>query len=618
MKQQYKIISIGLFAVLAFSLTSWADQSLALPGIHLTAVDGNIVALGSAASRPSALVFLSTDCPICRWYIAQLNDMAADAKNHGVDLMGVISDPTVTRSAAAKFCTDYQVHFPIVFDASGELAAGLNPRVTPEAFVLNRLGEIKYRGRIDDAYTAPTKQAQHVDHHDLAAAITAIAVGKLVTFSETTPIGCVFEAWKNQPATKTSVNFTRDVAPIVSANCVACHHDGSVAPFALETYDQVVKHADQIKAVTQAHIMPPWKADTAFSHFVDERTLSEKQIEILAAWADGGTAKGNAADLPDMPKFTDGWQLGKPDFIVKSDKPFDVPASGKDVYRAFVIPMNIPEDTYVSGVEFHAGAPTAVHHSIFFLDNSGEARKLAANSIDGEPGYATFGGVGFRATGGLGGWAPGAQPFMLDDGIGKLIQKDSDLVLQIHFHPDGMPHKDQSEVGIYLAKKPVTKRIVALIPVGTRRINIAAGDNHYTRESHFTVPLPITLVGVTPHMHLLGKEMKVTAIKPDGTVVGLVWIHDWDFRWQDQYRFAEPIALPAGTRFDLTAVYDNSAENPSNPNSPPKRVTFGEQTTDEMCFCFLQIQVNARPNPAGAALFRQMLLKMQQEQESGN
>lgn len=361
----------------------------------------------------------------------------------------------------------------------------------------------------------------------------------------------------------------------------------------MTSFADAAKRSKQIAAVTDSRLMPPWKAAADFGRFVDERRLSDAQIALLAKWSEAGAPLGNPADLPPPQTFPDGWMLGKPDIVLAMPSPFAVPAGGADIYRAFDLPVDLPEDTYISAVEFRPGARTVVHHSLFFLDNTGEARKRTAANTDGQPGYTSFGGIGFLPSGGLGGWAPGATAYRLPDGTGRLLKKNSDVVLQVHYHPDGRPHQDQCQLALYLAKTPVTRRIISF-PLGTRQIDIPAGDKQYVREIHITAPLPITLTGVTPHMHLLGREMKVTATRPDGQVIPLIWINDWDFRWQDQYRYVEPIHLPVGTRIDMKVTYDNSDDNPANPSSPPRRVTYGEQTTDEMCLCFLQMEIDAR------------------------
>jgi hypothetical protein len=264
---------------------------------------------------------------------------------------------------------------------------------------------------------------------------------------------------------------------------------------------------------------------------------------------------------------------------------FTIPAGGRDLYRAFVLPVQLPQDAWVAAVEFRPGAPTVVHHAIFYLDTTGAARRKDA--ADPLPGYLSFGGPGFVPTGTLGGWAPGQQPHRLPDAVGRPLPKGAELVLQVHYHPDGVERRDQSQVAIYLQKKPVSRRVASIMLVN-RDIDIAPGDNNYVRTAQFVLPADATIQAVMPHMHLLGREMKVWADLPDGTTRPLVEINDWDFRWQDQYRLAEPLTLPAGTTLRLRARFDNSKDNPDNPSDPPQRVTRGEQTTDEMCMCFIE------------------------------
>ena len=541
--------------------------------------------------RAAGLVFISTECPISNKYVPELNRIAAAAPANA-KLYGVISDPTVTRAKAVEFAREYKLAFPVLFDASGELASRLQPATTPEAFVLDREGTVQYRGRIDDTWADLNKQRANPQHHDLADAILAVATGKPVAQAKTMATGCVFEAWKDSD-TPAKVTFNRDIAPIFNANCVTCHHAGEVAPFTLTSYDDAAKHAKQIAKVTGRRIMPPWKAEEGFGHFVDERRLTDREVTLIRTWADNGAPEGNPADLPPARQFKDGWTLGEPDMVVSMPATFAIPAGGRDVYRAFVLPLNLPEDRYVVGFEFKPGATTVLHHALFFLDDKGAARKLEAASTDGKPGYRSSGGPGFTPSGGMGGWAPGATPFLLPDGVGRPVHKGADLVMQVHYHPDGKDRVDQSKVAIYFAKKPIVKRVMGW-PLMNTQIDIPAGDSHYVRTASITAPFDVTLFGVTPHMHLIGKQMKVTATKPDGTVIPLINVKDWDFRWQDQYRFVDPIQLPRGTVVNMEAVYDNSENNTDNPSSPPKRIKRGEQTTDEMCICFLQMTIDAQ------------------------
>lgn len=396
----------------------------------------------------------------------------------------------------------------------------------------------------------------------------------------------VFLAAGSARAANDVVTFNRDVAPILWKNCAGCHRPGEVGPFSLLSYQDAAKRADFIQDVTASRRMPPWKAEPGFGEFHDVRRLSDGELETLAKWSKAGAPEGDPSDLPPLPGFPEGWQLGEPDVVLKMTEPFDLPGDGPDVYRCFVLPIGNETDRTVAAVEFRPGNRKVVHHAIFYLDNSGTARRR--DEADSGPGYASFGGPGIPPTGGLGGWAPGASPRFLPDGVGKYLRRGSDLVLQVHYHLSGKPETDQSTVGIYYTKRPATKIVVG-VPLLNRRLYIPAGEEHYRVTNDVTLPVDVNAIGITPHMHLLGREMQVTATLPDGARQPLILIKDWDFNWQDQYLYASPIKLPKGTKLELEAYYDNSANNPQNPNNPPQPVRWGEQTTDEMCLCVVQV-----------------------------
>ncbi|MBZ5603409.1 MAG: ascorbate-dependent monooxygenase [Acidobacteriia bacterium] len=378
--------------------------------------------------------------------------------------------------------------------------------------------------------------------------------------------------------------FNQDIAPILYENCANCHRLGEVAPFSLLSYSDAAKRASQIAAVTAKRYMPPWKAEAGYGHFEDERRLSDAQIAMIGEWARNGAAEGDPARKPAPPQFTSGWQSGKPDAVFTVPASFSIPADGRDAFQCFVVPLKFSADKYVKTVEFHPGNTKVVHHALFFLDGSGQARQLDAATP--EPGYPCFGGPQIAPEGALGGWAPGATTRPLPTGIVQTVNRGSDLVIQIHYHPSGKPEADQSSIGLTFGDPP-TKGLSGMI-VGTRKIDLAAGAQQ-TITDWARVPEDVDLIGITPHAHLLCKEMKVTAKFPDGRIEPLIWIRDWDFNWQGSYRYAEPVRLPKGTRIEMSYVYDNSAGNPHNPSNPPKRVTFGEQTTDEMALLFMQV-----------------------------
>ena len=403
---------------------------------------------------------------------------------------------------------------------------------------------------------------------------------------------------KSQISGSRSPTFTKEIAPIVFQNCASCHRTGEVAPFPLLTYLDVSKRAKQIARVTREHIMPPWKAEKGFGEFLNERHLTAEQIGLFQDWFAAGMPEGNPGDLPPIPKFTDGWTLGEPDAVIEPTESYELASEGRDVYRCFVIPTDFAENRYVSAIEVRPGNRRVVHHVIAYLDTTGKGRELDAQ--DPGPGYSTFGGVGFRASGSIGGWAPGNFPSRLPDGLGIPLPKGADVILQVHYNKSGKSETDRTKVGIYFAKEPIKKRVRSA-PVIKLALRIPPNDSNYVVHASLPVPLGATVYRVMPHMHLLGRDMKVTATLPDGTIVPMVHVPDWDFNWQTTYTFKEPLHLPPGSRVDLEAHYDNSSNNPVNPHNPPKLVTWGEQTSDEMCVAFLTFTADAeRPRKVQA------------------
>jgi hypothetical protein len=385
------------------------------------------------------------------------------------------------------------------------------------------------------------------------------------------------------------VTFNKDMAPILWKNCAGCHHVGAVAPFPLVNYKDAARRAKFLRDVVAGRRMPPWRAEPGHGPFVNERRMDEAEVRTLARWAEAGAPEGDPKDLPPAPKFPEGWQLGEPDLVIGMADPFTVPATGPDVYRCFVLPLPAGEDRTVEAVEFHPGNTRVIHHAGFFLDDKGLGRKKEKETSDGQAGYTSFGGPGFAAAGSLGGWGLAALPRRLPEGTGMLLPKGCELVLQIHYHPNGKEETDRSELGIYFSKKPAT-RFLTGISARTADIAIPAGARHH-RVACASSPLPadVAVLTVTPHMHFLGREIAATAVLPGDKRVPLVAVKDWDFHWHERYQFRSPLRLPKGTVIEVEGYYDNTADNPKNPNSPPKLVKYGNNLTDEMISCSLEV-----------------------------
>lgn len=394
------------------------------------------------------------------------------------------------------------------------------------------------------------------------------------------------------------ITFNKHVAPIIWKNCTSCHVKGAVGPFPLVTYQDAIRRAKFIRDITASRRMPPWRAEPGYGPFENERRMSDAELQTIARWVEAGTPEGDAEELPPAPHFPEGWQLGEADLILKMPAPFKVPATGPDVYRCFVLPIPTSEDNMVTAVEFHPGNRRVIHHASFFLDDKGQGRRREQETKDGQRGYTSFGGPGIAALGGLGGWGLAALPRFLPDGTGMMLPKACDLILQIHYHPSGKEETDQAELGIYFCKKPATK-FVTSIAARTTDIAIPPGvKRHHVACESAPLPVDVTVLTVTPHMHFLGREISATAVLPGGEKLPLVGINDWDFHWHERYQFKTPLRLPKGTVVQVEACYDNSSDNPKNPNSPPKLVKYGNNLTDEMVACHLEVIADSQADLA--------------------
>ncbi|MGH9723295.1 MAG: redoxin domain-containing protein [Bryobacteraceae bacterium] len=538
-----------------------------------------------ASKRAVVLVFVSAGCPLSARYVPELNRLHDEFSPQGVAFFAVQSNPFEKLEQARAYAREFSYRFPVLFDQELTLARQTGATVTPEAVVASSGGQILYRGRIDDraieigrVRSAPTRQ-------DLRAVLGEVVAGKIVRATESKAVGCAIPV----PTSKrndTSVTFNRHVAPILFRHCAGCHRPGQAAPFPLLSYRDAAPRASLIAHVTAKGLMPPWKPAPGPPHFDGERRLTTAEIATLDRWARAGASEGDTRDLASPPQFREGWQLGPPDAVIEMPEPFAVAPDGPDVYRCFVLPSPVDGDRYVRAFEFRPGSRRAVHHALVFADRSGTARKRDA--AEPGPGYNCFGVPGFLPSASFGGWAPGTSARGFPEGVSVSLQKGADIVVQIHYHPTGKPEADRSAVALYFSAQPPTRRLMD-VALGSRQIDIPPGDANYRVKDHFTLPVSVGAVGIIPHAHYICREMRAAAILPSGKRQTLLTITGWDFNWQEQYRYREPILLPAGTRVEMEFIYDNSDRNPRNPSAPPRRVGWGGDSTDEMAGLHLQV-----------------------------
>ncbi len=376
-------------------------------------------------------------------------------------------------------------------------------------------------------------------------------------------------------AAEPTATFAKDVAPILHAKCVNCHRAGEVAPMSLVTYEDARPWVRAIKTKVSARQMPPWFADPAIGSFANDARLTDAEISTITRWVDAGAPFGNAKDMPPLPKFTEGWQLGEPDYVINLPE-VQIPATGSDYFPTPNVTVDIPEDHWVRAIEIRPSNRLVTHHSVIFSTNA---------SILNPNGFFDV----------LGVWAVGTPPTVYPEGLGRWVRKGSQLRTNLHYHPNGTAQVDRTRVGLYFGKGELKKEVVAGV-AGNVTFNIPPGAANHELRAVYPVDQDITVVSLFPHMHLRGKDMTMTATFPDGRQQPLLNVPGYDFNWQLFYYPRTQVKLPAGTRVDLVAHYDNSQANKNNPD-PTRAVRFGEASTAEMMFGMFEFTADAGVSP---------------------
>ncbi len=414
------------------------------------------------------------------------------------------------------------------------------------------------------------------------------------------------------------VTYQKHIAPILFEYCAPCHRPGEAGGFSLLTYEDARKRASLIADVTRRRYMPPWLPEPGHGEFADERRLTNVQIEQIAKWASEGAPKGADSDAPPTPIFTPGWQLGPPDLVVQVSKPFPVPADGPDLFWNFVLAPSIAQTRYIKAVEVRPGKTASVHHANLLLDRARSSRHQEKSPGAGFPGMdlnietATFDPDSHFLF-----WKPGGAPRVEPDGMAWRLDPGNDLVLNVHFHPTGKPELVQPSIGLYFTDKPPTRFPMLIQMEHDSALDIAPGVSDFVVSDDFRLPIDGDVIAVYPHAHYLGTLLEGFATLPDGSRQWLVRIPHWDINWQAVYRYREPVFLPRGTVISLRFHYDNSAQNPRNPSSPPRRVTSGNQSTDEMGHLWLQVL--PRPGEGDQrAILQEALMRHRLENDPSN
>ncbi len=530
--------------------------SLSLPDIHRRprSLDG------FKDKKAIVVVFIGTECPIANLYVPTLIKLHKEYAPKGVQFLAINSNSQDTFTLVSAHAQERAVPFPVLKDFGHAAADAFGARRTPEAFVLDAGRVIRYRGRIDDQYGVGHRRDKP-DKHELRDALDELLAGKPVTTPATEASGCLIS--RDAPRAEASVTYAKHVAPILQARCQECHRPGQIGPFSLLTYEAARSWAATIREVIQEERMPPWHADPRHGAFANDRRLTKAESDTLLAWVAAGCPKGDDKDLPPPKQFPAGWAIGTPDAVFRMAEEFHVPAAGVLDYQQFTVDPGFKEDVWVQAAECRPGNRAVVHHILVYIQ------------LPGRPIYERDGTAHV-----LSGWAPGDMPTLYPPGTAKRIPAGAKLVFEVHYTPNGTPQTDRSTVGVIFAKQP-PERPAEMNVLANIRVRIPPRAADHEGQVVYTFRDDALILSFMPHMHLRGVSAKYVATYPDGRTETLLSVPDYDFNWQSVFRFKEPLRVPKGTKLIWIGRWDNSADNPRNPDAT-KEVRYGLQTWDEM------------------------------------
>jgi len=543
---------------------------------------------GDSQTAVTVVALTSTSCPISKKYLPTLIELQRQYAPRGVRLLlvnSIASDkPEELKAAAARFEPDVEY----TFDQDARLAAHLAATSTTDVFVIDRSNTVVYHGAVDDQYGfGYSIDAPRYTY--LRDAIEATLAQRPVLVAATAAPGCVLK----QPTARKSqdeVTYHNQVARLLQRHCVECHREGGVGPFALDSYEDAVAHAAMIRDVVERGAMPPWFAAKAegetVAPWVNDRSLSPSEKELLFAWIDNQAPAGDASESPSPRTFADGWLIGKPDAVFEFPQPVKVKASGTMPYQNIWVETKLEADQWVQAIEVRPGNPGVVHHVLVFVQDEDESDGPRDNAADERGGY-------------WGVYVPGNSTLVYPEGYAKRLPKGARLRFQMHYTPNGTATEDRTRIGlVYAQQEP--KHEVRVAAVANPGFRIPAGaDNHQVVGNIRNVPVEIQILAFLPHMHLRGKAARYDLIS-GGETRTMLDIPQYDFNWQLLYRYAEPVPVKQGDTLRFTAWYDNSSGNPANPD-PTREVRWGPQTDDEMHLGYVEYIVSGAkpgdPNP---------------------
>ena len=553
--------------------------------VALKTSKGEDIKLSSAAGENGLVIALfSASCPISGKLAPETARLEKELKEQGVGMLLVNAPPGQKAEEVAQFIADHKLVSPVVSDADGKLVQQLAATTTTEVFLLDAARTLVYRGALNDQYGLGYAKDKP-QHHYLRDAVAATLRGEPAELVATTAPGCALDLPAQKSVTSTPVTYHRDIARIMQSNCVECHHQGGVGPFALDSYDAVIEHAGMIRKQVERGAMPPWFAapleGLTHSPWSNDRSLSERDRVDLLAWLSSARAKGDVADSPRPRVFPGEWSIGKPDAIIAAAKSVSVKAEGTMPYQHVTVSTDFPEDRWVRGYEILPSAREVVHHVIVSVFEKGS--KVSIGGEEGAQGY----------------WAayvPGNSRQVYPEGFARKLPAGATVSFQIHYTPNGKAVEDTMRMGLLFAKAP-PKYVIHTTGLPNARISIPPGEANHIEVAQRKLPTDINVMAWMAHLHVRGKAFKFEVTLPGGKTETLLDIPKYDFNWQLRYDYAMPHFLPRGSTVKITAVYDNSAGNPANPD-PTKTVRWGQQTFDEMMIGYMEHYTPLNPEVA--------------------
>jgi len=559
-----------------------------IPDVALTDLDGKPRKLTEFTSgKATVIALVSTSCPIGKRYLPSLAQLAEEAKAKGATMLLVAATATDTPDDLRTAFRNARLDAPCAVDRDGALCVALGATVSTDVLVLDAKRTLVYRGALDDQYglgyslDAPR-------HRYAADALEAALAARVPAVQATEAPGCVLDLAKPDALAKSDVTYHNRVSRVLQNNCVECHRGGGVAPFPLETLEQVNAKAGMVKRMVERRLMPPWfaapPAKGGHSPWGNDRSLAEEDRADLLAWLASGKPEGDPKDAPLARVWPTDWQIGTPDAVFQIPNPIEVKATGTMPYQNVTVKTGLTSDRWVKAIEIQPTSRDVVHHVIVSIRGEGSPLANRRISEDDEGG-------GFFAA-----YVPGNDHVIFAEGLAKKIPANATLHFQIHYTPSGTATRDQMKIALRFAKEE-PKHVVHVAGIQNNRISIPPGASHHPEAASITVPREVTLLGFMPHMHVRGKAFRYEVVLPGKPAQTLLDVPRYDFNWQLAYRYAEPITVPAGTEIRATAWYDNSAGNPANPD-PTQTVRWGQQTTEEMMLGYVEYYL---PGPAKVA-----------------